>query len=498
MTPSQARDPRTPTNDALSAGGPLLDTDAATLPPPPDRRLRPRNVAAAALRDPMARRAIWLTLPFGVQQMLRLLTNIVLARLLAPEMFGVMVLINTFRTGTELLSDLGIGQSVVRSPHAHDQTFLDTAFTVQFLRGVALMVLALLAAVPLSRAYGNPDLAPIVAVVGVTFIFTGLQSPDIFVMQRDMRVGQRGVYDMACTVLQSAITIGLAWWWGNVWALVWGLFFSSLVSTVLTYCFAPFRLPRLTWHPEYSSEIFHFGKWVFLSTAIYFAAMSTDKIYFSAVLPLALVGVYGVSRTFSDMLNALAQRFGSFLVFPKIVELRHKRGEVSATFQRKRRLALAAIGVALAVSLAVSDRLILFLYDKRYHEAAFMLPVLLASAWFAVLGAFGEATLFGLDKPRASAAGNVAKFAILIVGLPLFVPHYGVFAGLIVLMFGEIGRWLALALALRAESLASVRDDVAITVGIAVLAVALKFALGAVGLVPTFQQWWALGAAVHG
>jgi hypothetical protein len=51
---------------------------------------------------------------------------------------------------------------------------------------------------------------------------------------------------------------------------------------------------------------------------------------------------------------------------------------------------------------------------------------------------------------------------------------------------------------LRAERLTSVRDDVLITVGVFALAVALKVGLGAIGLVPTFQQWWALGAPVHG
>ena len=467
-------------------------TDAST----PSRPLA--GIALAATRDPLMRRAAWLTVPFGVLQVVRLGTSIVLARLLAPEMFGIMVLINTLRTGTELLSDLGIGQSVVRSPHANDQTFLDTAFTVQLARGVLLMALALIAAWPVSQGYSHPDLAKIIAVASLTFLFTGLQSPDLFLMQRDIRVAHRGIYDMITVVASSAITIGLAWWWGSVWALVWGLVIGTFFSTAMTFAFAPFRLPRLTWHPEYWNEIFHFGKWVFLSTAIYFAAVSTDKIYFSAVLPLALVGIYGVARTFSDMLTALAQRFGQYLVFPKVVELRQRSGDVSAAFQRKRRLALGAIALAIALAMAVSDRAIMLLYDTRYHAAAFILPVLFGGAWFAVLAAFGEATLFGLDRPRASAAGNFAKFAILIVGLPLAVVHYGVFAGLLVLMLGEVGRWVALSIALRAEQLTSVRDDVLMTVGVFVLAVALKAGLGAIGLVPTFQQWWALGAPVHG
>ena len=454
--------------------------------------------AVALWRGPLARQVLWLTAPFALQQVIRLATNVVLTRLLAPEMFGVMLLVNTLRTGTELLSDIGVGQSVVRSPHAHDRVFLDTAWTVQLLRGAGLMLIALLAAEPLARAYGNPDLAGIVALVSLTFLLVGLQSPEIFLMQRDMRLVQRGAYDLACAVAQSVITVALAWVWGNLWALVWGLVLGQLFATAMTYAFGPLRVPRLVWRREFAGEIFHFGKWVFLSTAVYFAAMSADRIYFSAVLPLALVGIYGVARTFADLLMALAQRLGAFLVFPKVVELRQRSADVASRFTHNRRLALGAIAVAMAGMLAGSDRLILILYDQRYHAAAFMLPVLMASIWFAVLAAFGESTLFGLDRPRAAALGNAAKFAVLMVGLPLAVPHGGVFAGLLVLLAAEFARWLALSVALSREGLAALGDDAAMTVAIAVAAVGLKLVGSRLGLVPSIDQWWTLGALVHG
>ncbi|MHA6723782.1 oligosaccharide flippase family protein [Sphingomonas sp. RS2018] len=454
--------------------------------------------ARALWQGQLASQALWLTVPFGGQQVMRLATSIVLARLLAPEMFGIMVLINTLRTGTELLSDVGIGQSIVRSANAGDRRFLDTAFTIQFIRGLVLMLLGFASAMPLTHAYGDPQLATIIFVVSPAFLLVGLQSPDLFVMQRNMLVAQRGIYDLACGIGHMVFAIGLALLWRDVWALVWSLVIGTVFSTAMTYAFTPFRMPRLVWEKRFVSEIFHFGKWVFLSTAIYFASISTDKIYFSAVLPLAVVGIYGVARTFSDMLGSLAQRFGSFLVFPKVVELRQRDGDSGAGFRRKRRLALIAIAVAMAVSLAVSDRLILVLYDQRYHAAAFMLPILLAGVWFSVLAAFGEATLFGLDRPRASAYGNAAKFAILIVGLPLLVPTYGILAGLLTLLAAEFGRWVALSIALLRERLTSVGDDVAMTVATGVFAVGLKTVLGAIGLVPTLTGWWALGAAVHG
>jgi O-antigen/teichoic acid export membrane protein len=454
--------------------------------------------ASGFWRGDLARQSLLIALPFGLQQAIRLIASIVLARILAPEAFGFMLIINTLRTGTELLSDIGIGQSIVRSPHAKDKAFLDTAWTLQVVRGVMLMLVTLALAAPISSMYSGLKTERMIAVVSLVFVTAGLQSPGIYIVQRSMQLWRRGVYDVVCTLASSMLTIILALFWPNVWSLIWGLILGVVVVTALSYGLVPGSLPRFRWHRDHAREILHFGKWIFLSTAIYFAAISADKFYFSAALPLTLVGIYSVSRTFADLLRDLAQRLGAFLVFPKVVELRERRSEVAASIQHKRFRALALIAGATALSLAACDALILLLYDARYHAAAFMLPILLGTTWFAVLAAFSEATLFGLDRPQATAFGNGAKFIVMIVGLPLAVPRYGILAGLLVLLLAEMVRWLVLSFALQKEKLSSVRGDVMLTVGMIALAASLKLGLSAIGLVPDFHQWWALGMPVHG
>ncbi len=454
--------------------------------------------ALGLIRSRLGRQTGWLVLPFGVQQVIRLATNIVLARMLAPEMFGIMLLINTLRTGTELLSDIGIGQSVVRSANANDRSFLDTAWTLQLLRGVLLMLLTLLFAAPIAAFYDNPQLTLIIALVSSVFLFTGLQSPDIFLMQREMRLKQRAVYELTSTFVQCAMTIALAYVWPSIWALVWGLILSTLFTTGLSFMFGPMRLPRIRWHSQHAKEILHFGKWILLSTAIYFAAISTDKIYFSSVLPLALVGVYSVSRTFSDLLASLSQRIGAFLVFPKVAGLKQQRVEMAPRFRQLRRTALTLVAAAMALAISVSDGLILLLYDDRYHAAAFMLPVLLVGVWFSILAIFAESTLIGLDRPQASAVGNGVKFAVLALGLPLAIWQSGLFAALLVLALAEIVRWISLSLSLRRENLSAIRDDIALTLLVAGGAVVLKLLLGWMGIVPDVAEWWALKDLLNG
>jgi len=446
----------------------------------------------------LGRQAGWVTVPFAVQQVVRLATNVVLARLLAPEMFGIMLLINTLRTGVELLSDIGIGQSVVRSPNGDDKRFLDTAWTLQLARGVLLAAITVALAVPLGAIYDQPNLVPILLVISPVFLFTGLQSPGLFLVQRHMRLRARAGYDIGCTVFQCAFTIALAWIMPSVWALVWGLVVSTFFSMVMSYLVGTRQLPSFAWDRRALMEILHFGKWIFLSTIIYFAATSTDRMYFVAALPLALAGVYAIARTFAELFDQLAQRAGALLIFPKLAAMGQSRGEAAARLRGKRRMLLALVALGIGGAMAVSDRLILLLYDDRYVLAAFMLPVMFAGVWFRVLGAFADSMLMGCGRPAPGAVANAVKFAVLLVGLPLALASAGVFAALLVLILAEAARWLVLAPILQGERLASLADDLMLTALAVASAVAFKFALGWTGLVPTIGEWWALGEVLRG
>jgi O-antigen/teichoic acid export membrane protein len=450
------------------------------------------------LQRDLHRQSAWVAGPYVVKQVLRLGTNIVLARLLVPEMFGLMLLVNTLRIGTELLSDIGIGQSVVRSPRGDDEAFVNVAWTLQVIRGLCLTIFGLCMAYPIAWIYDQPELVPILAAMSLLFLMTGLQSPGLFLMQRYLRVKDRALYDFAWTLVQCGLTIALALIIPSIWALVLGVLGSTLFTTILSYRVGPRVRPRLAWHSAHAREIFGFGKWIFLSTAVYFAAGSTDKMYFVAALPLALAGVYSIARTLADPFDQLGQRVGSMLIFPKIAALGEQRGAAAASLRTRRRSILALVALGIGCAMAVSDQMILLLYDARYHLAAFILPLLLVGAWFRVLGSFADAMLMGCSRAAPGALANSTKFAVLLVGLPLAVAQADLFTALLVLILADAARWAVLAPVLQRERLAAVVDDLALTAGLAATAVVLKLAVGALGLAPTVSEWWALGQALRG
>src|SRR3990172_5242168 len=94
-------------------------------------------------------------------QILRLAGNLVLARLLFPEAFGLIALASLVFLVIDQISNLGIPAAIMRLERGEEPAFLDTAWTIQILRGLALWGMPTGLAPALARFYGEPELASI-------------------------------------------------------------------------------------------------------------------------------------------------------------------------------------------------------------------------------------------------------------------------------------------------------------------------------------------------
>ena len=77
-------------------------------------------------------------LGFGASHCLRLGFNLVITRILYPELFGLISLVYTIVSGLTFFCDVGITPAAVRDPRGGDRDFLNTAWTMQIVRGLAI------------------------------------------------------------------------------------------------------------------------------------------------------------------------------------------------------------------------------------------------------------------------------------------------------------------------------------------------------------------------
>jgi O-antigen/teichoic acid export membrane protein len=281
-------------------------------------------------------------------------------------------------------------------------------------------------------------------VASFVLVITGFASVSLFLLQRRMAMRTFNVFDAATTLCWAGPQIALAYFMPTIWSLVFGILIGSAVWAIGTYFLLPQLQHRLLFTRSYASQIFRFGKWIFLSSVFYFLSANFDRIYLASVIPLAALGIYGISRGISELLTLLVLRLGDLLVFPFVARNAHiPRVEFRAQFASVRLHFLLMAAVALSFVVSISDLAIHTVFDERYHDASWMLPLLALGAWISILSALNESTLLGLGKPFYATVGHALKCGWLLLGLPLANDHFGLFGAIIVISTSDLVRYLA-------------------------------------------------------
>jgi O-antigen/teichoic acid export membrane protein len=392
--------------------------------------------AFPSLRERVLRAGGWSLAGYVASQLVRFGTNLLMTRLLAPEMFGVMAIALMVMIGLALFSDLGLRQSVVQSRRGIEPAFLDTAWTVQILRGICIAACAALGAgllalavrsglLPADSAYAAPELPLVIAVLGLGAILGGFESTKVHEAARRLELARITLIDLVSLVTGVASMIALAQVDRSVWVLVSGSLVTSLVRMLLTHTWLPGVRNQLRWERSAFREILGYGKWIFVSSIVGFVAASGDRILLGGLIDARLLGVYSIALL---LFNAAEQTLGKVLgdvTFPALSEVaRQRRKDLRRTVYRFHLpLAVFAYGSA-GVLLVAAPSLVSVLYDPRYHDAGWILQIL-AAALVSVPARVHAICLLSLGQSRRHSLLAIAKLITLAVSLPIAFHLYG-------------------------------------------------------------------------
>ncbi|MGL6208493.1 MAG: oligosaccharide flippase family protein [Paracoccaceae bacterium] len=364
---------------------------------PLSRLLTGQGLFARALRGSM------LTLgSYAFAQALRLGSNLILTRLLFPEAFGLLALMNVVLVGLAMFSDVGVGPAISQSPRGDEPGFLDTAFTINVARGAILWGMTCLLAWPLSQLYGAPDLALLLPVAGLSLLAAGFNPTRIDTANRHLLLGRVTVLDLISQVIGIAAMIGFALLWPSVWALVAGFIVGAVAKPVIMGRYLPGRRNRLTWEPEAGRALIRFGKWIFLSTACGFVLSQGDKAILGAYLTLEALGIYNIGYFLASFPMLLGGAVVGRIMIPIYRDRHPSASTENATRLRKMRFLLTGGVVGLLALMTLAGQPIVeVLYDSRYHGASgILVAIALVQMPLAIGMTYDQAALAAGDSRR--------------------------------------------------------------------------------------------------
>lgn len=397
------------------------------------------------------RSSSWLVLGYGASQFMRLVSNLILARLLFPEAFGLMALVSVVTVGLMMFSDVGIGPAIAQNKRGDDQDFLDTAWTIQVIRGFCLWGAACLLAWPVAQLYGAPDLAVYLPVAGISLVLAGFNPTRIETAHRHLLVGRLTGLDLLSQFIGIVSMIVLAWITGSVMALVIGGVISAAAKLVLTHLYLPGQANRFRWEKSAAHELITFGKWIFLSTAFWFISSQGDKAILGKFLSLETLGIYNIGYFLASFPLLLGHAVTQRVMIPVYREAPPADSPGNRAKLHRMRVAISAgiIGL-LAVMALAGPALVDLLYDDRYVLASAMVVVIACALIPQAIGmTYDQAALAAGDSKRFfvfSGLRAVAQITLLLIGVTQFGLLGALLAlGLSVIFVHPVLIWLARA-----------------------------------------------------
>ena len=417
--------------DGADFEGPAVPPSAAATPPKGrNGRGRPPVAASNDLSRDSIRGSVITTGGFVAQSILRLGGNLVVARLLAPEYFGIAALVNILLIGLQMLSDLGIKPAIVQRPNGEDEGFLRTAFTLQVGRGVVLAIAACLLAWPAAQLY-DPRLLWLVPIASIGVLANGFASTNLHRLNRHLLLGRMTLLELGT---QVAGLVGMVVWAlvsPGVLALIIPTVLANVAQTVASHFILTDRYDRFGWDREMATDLINFSRWILISTILGFVTTQADRLILGRLVPMDLLGVYGIALMLAMIPRQLVLKLGSSVLFPALSKVSDEPGKFASAVNRSRTPLMTVSGYLISGLIASGPPLVLAMYDSRYYAASWILPALACGMWLEVLSGANGSILLSRGRTKVLALAQLTK-GLSLVAFILIGDHLAGFPGTVV------------------------------------------------------------------
>ena len=391
----------------------------------------PEAPSNKGLKAALLRGSAFEMLGYGLSQIVRFGSNLLLSRLLFPEAFGLAALVNILNQGLIMLSDVGLPTVVVQSERGDDVRFLNTAFTWQAARATALWIVASACAIPMALLYKEPELKKLIPFGALSILVLGFRSTAYYTMRRRLNLKPLMLIEIASQVGAVIAMIVWARFDRSVWALMMGAVVSSAIATIGTHMLKVGYRNRFEWDKDHARSMMHFGKWVAGSSMLTFASQQGDRLLLGRFLGAATLGVYSIAVFLSGALGEAITRITHGVFFPAYSRVKSEGNARLRQVFYSTRLAVDALVIpALGGLTALGPAIVRILYDNRYTDAGWMLRVLSVRVAIASLIAPYQFCLFAVGDSRYGFFLNLARTIALVIGVPVGFAIGGV-AGLV-------------------------------------------------------------------
>lgn len=327
--------------------------------------------------------AKWLLGGNVASQALQFAFGIILARLLVPADFGLLVTVQIFTGLAGLIAGGGMGQALIRAKDAKREDF-QVVFTVQLVIGLLIYAAFFLTAPLFARWYNEPLYAQLIRVSAISFVLRPFSNMPNAWLTREMRFKSRMIINLAGATAGSILSVILAWQQLGVWSLILGGIFGTVFSILVLFRATPVR-PRFRFDATLTRDLGAFGLKFASNELVSYIRSQTPNFILGQLEGPHTVGLFNKADSLAKTPRIVA---GSVYdpVFRSFATLQHNVDRSRYLYYRTITL-LSVYMMPLFIELAwLAKPFVFFVYGPKWLPTAAPLAVLSIGGLFACIG----------------------------------------------------------------------------------------------------------------
>lgn len=361
-------------------------------------------------RGEIAIGAAWMLAFKLTERSLGFLSTLVLVRVLTPADFGVMAMAMSLIAALELLKSFSFDVALIQR-HEVNRGHLDTAWTFNLIFGVLVALLIVVLARPAAGYYSEPQLEAVAYALAIGWLAQSFENIGVVAFRRDLKFSDEYRFLVAKRVATVAVTVPLAFWLRNFWALVVGIVVGKLLSVLISYALHPHR-PRLSLVA--ARDLMSFSGWLFVNNVLYFFNERVADFVLGRIAGTRALGIYNVASEIASMPTTEIVAPINRVMLPGYSKIAREGSDLGRTYMDTVGvMALFSLPAGLGIA-ALAKPIVDLLLGPQWQDAVPLIQILGIYGAIASLGTSTASALMAVGRQRALTALAALRLVLLV------------------------------------------------------------------------------------
>lgn len=311
------------------------------------------------------------------------LVMLIIARILAPEDFGLVGMLTIFIAVADSIVNSGFSQALIRKQDRTD-TDNSTVFYFNVVISVIIYILLYTIAPFVADFYGVPQLIILMRVLCLEVVISSFGVVQLAIYTAEINFKVQAKATLTGAIVSGAVGIFLAWYGYGVWALVWQHLANVFVRTLLLWVFSSWY-PRWAYSWKSFKVMFGFGSKLLISGLIDTIYNNLYQIIIGKVFSASALGHFTQAKHFPNVPASTITNIIQRVTYPSLCTMQDDDERLKEAYRELLRLSAFVVFPLMCLLAGIANPLVEILIGSKWHYAATLIvPLSFSMMWYPI------------------------------------------------------------------------------------------------------------------